>query len=105
MAVEELSQLAVQQRAQMDVIFNPNKRVDKDPGRRHTVAMRTTLEKQIKATGSDRPVTLLNLNPTTLQINGGMFFPEVIPACPLDQPYVVHVFRETRWGHKDHGVG
>lgn len=105
MAVEELSQMAVQQRAQMDVIFNPNKRVDKDPGRRHTVAMRTTLEKQIKATGSDRPVTLLNLNPTTLQINGGMFFHEVIPACPLDQPYVIHVFRETRWGHKDHGVG
>lgn len=107
MPVEELSPLAAQQRANMHVLL-PNgdgKRVSKDPGQRHTTAMRVTLEKQIKAAGSDRPVTLLNLNPTTLSINGGMFFPEVIPACSLDQPYVVYVFRETRWGHKDNGVG
>src|ERR1700689_138534 len=89
----------------MDVLWQPSKRVDKDPAARHTNAMRRTLEKQIKDTGSDRPVTLLNLNPATLQINGGMLFWEVIPACPLDQPYVVHVFRETRWTHKDTGVG
>jgi hypothetical protein len=105
MAVEELSPLAAQQRANMDIIWQPGKKVDKDPGRRHTNAMRTTLEKQIKATGSDIPVTLLNLNPIELSINGGMFHPEVIPACPIDQPYVVHVFRDTRWGHKDNGVG
>lgn len=105
MPIEELSPIAAQQRANMDVIFNPGKKVSKDPSQRHTNAMRATLEKQIKATGSDQPVTLLNLNPTTLQINGGMFHPEVIPACPLDQPYVVYVFRETRWGHKDSGVG
>jgi hypothetical protein len=40
-----------------------------------------------------------------LQINGGMLFTEVIPACPLDEPYVIYVFRETRWTHKDNGVG
>jgi hypothetical protein len=107
MAVDELTPQQAHQRANMDVLIpnNNGRRVDKNPGTRHTNSMRATLEKQIKATGSDRPVTLLNFNPTTLQINGGMFFPEVIPACPVDQPYVIHVFRETRWGHLDKGVG
>lgn len=107
MAVDELTPLQAQQRASMDVLIpNSGRRgVAKDPGTRHTNAMRATMEKQIKSTGGDRPVTLLNLNPIELQINGGMFHPEVIPACPLDQPYVVYVFNLVRWGHKDNGVG
>ncbi|HUD21838.1 MAG TPA: hypothetical protein VMQ60_03255 [Acidobacteriaceae bacterium] len=107
MAVNELTPLQAQQRENMHVLFpqSDGRRVAKDPGTRHTNSMRATLEKQIKQTGSDRPVTLLNLNPIALKINGGMFHPEEIPACPLDQPYVVYVFGQTRWGHKDKGVG
>jgi hypothetical protein len=105
MVEAQLTELQVMQRANAELLFPRAKGVSKDPGTRYTNAMRTTLEKQIKATGSDRPVTLLNLNPTTLQINGGMLFTEVIPACPLDEPYVIYVFRETRWTHKDNGVG
>jgi hypothetical protein len=105
MPIEQLTPLQEQQRANAELLFPRAKGVSKDPGTRYTTQQRTMLEKQIRSTGSDRPVTLLNLNPTTLQINGGMFFPEVIPACPEDQPYVVHVFRDTRWGHMDKGIG
>ena len=105
MPLEQLTPLQEQQRANAEVLFPRAKGVSKDPGTRYTMQQRATLEKQIKQTGADRPVTLLNLNPTTLQINGGMLFTEVIPACPLDKPYVIYVFRETRWTHKDSGVG
>jgi hypothetical protein len=105
MALEQLTPMQEMQRANMDGLFPRAKGVSKDPATRHTNSMRAEMEKSIKATGSDRPVTLLNLNPIELSISGGMFHPEVIPACPLDQPYVIHVFRETRWGHKDKGIG
>lgn len=106
MPAQELTPLQAQQRENMHFLLaDQNKRGAKNPANQYTSALRRTLEKQIKDTGSGLPVTLLNLNPTSLKINGGMFFPEEIPACPLDQPYVVHVFPETKWGHMDKGVG
>lgn len=106
MPVQDLTPLQAQQRENMHLLSGEvNRRAGKDIGSPYTRALRRTLEKQIKDTGSGLPVTLLNLNPTSLKINGGMFFPEEISACPIDQPYVIYVFRETRWGHKDQGVG
>ena len=60
-------------------------------------------ERLLKQAEADRPVTILNLNPFPLKINGGVFFPEEIAACPPGKPYTIHVIRETRWGHKDLG--
>ena len=57
----------------------------------------------LKQAEADRPVTILNLNPFPLKINGGVFFPEEIAPCPPGKPYTIHVIRETRWGHKDLG--
>ncbi len=57
----------------------------------------------LKQAEADKPVTILNLNPFPLKINGGVFFPEEIAACPPGKPYTIHVIRETRWGHKDLG--
>ena len=106
MAVQELTPLQSQQRENMYLLLSdPNRRGRKDSAQQRTDAMRMVLEKQIKDTGSGLPVTILNLNPTSLKVNGGMFFPEEIAACPLDQPYVIYVIRETRWGHSDKGVG
>lgn len=107
MPIQELTPLEVQQRDNMHLLLGDptQKRANKDPAQNHIKAMRRVLEKQIADTGSGRPVTILNLNPISLKINGGMFFPEEIPACPLDQPYVVYVIKQTRWGHKDNGVG
>lgn len=105
MPVQELTPLQAQQRENMHLLLRDNSRRGKDPGQQYTDASRRTLEKQIKDTGSGLPVTILNLNPTSLKINGGMFFPEEIAACPLNEPYVIFVISETRWGHKDKGVG
>lgn len=59
--------------------------------------------RQIKQIKSDEPVTLLNLNCFPLKINGGVYFPEEIEACPVGKPYTKYVISETRWGHKDLG--
>lgn len=93
---------AEMQRANMELVYNPRKR-GLDPGERWTASLRKEAERQIKATGADRPVTLLNLNPFSLKINGGALFPEEIEAKPIDKPYTVHVFRETRWQGRDKG--
>lgn len=107
MPVQELTPLQAQQRENMHLLLGDpqQRRAGKDPSQQHINTMRKMLEKQIKDTGSGLPVTILNLNPTSLKISGGMFFPEEIEACPADQPYVIYVIRETRWGHKDQGVG
>ena len=61
------------------------------------------IQRLLKQAEADKPVTILNLNPFPLKINGGVFFPEEIAACPAGKPYTIHVIRETRWGHKDLG--
>lgn len=68
-----------------------------------TMTRYRALSRQISQLKADEPVTLLNMNCFPLKINGGVYFPEEIPACPLGQPYIAHVIRQTRWGHKDLG--
>jgi hypothetical protein len=75
----------------------------RDPGRRWTAKRYDEIQRMLKQADADKPVTILNLNPFPLKINGGVFFPEEVAACPPGQPYTVHVIRESRWGHKDLG--
>lgn len=74
-----------------------------DKARSFTANKRKDLQRMLKMTQAEKPVTLLNLNPAPLKINGGVYFPDEIPACPPGKPYHVHVIDKTRWGHKDLG--
>jgi hypothetical protein len=84
-----------------EALFDPKKR--SDPGTDWTAGRRADMEEQLAQADAERAVTILNLNPFPLKINGGVFFPEEIAACPLDQPYTIHVLNQTRWGHRDIG--
>src|ERR1700761_5010715 len=68
-----------------------------------TVIITPEIQRLLKQAKADKPVTILNLNPFPLRINGGVFFPDEVPGCPPGKPFSVHVIRETRWGHKDLG--
>jgi hypothetical protein len=91
------------QRANAEVLLGQDPGKFRDPGQRWTLKRFTDIQRMIKQADADQPVTLLNLNPFPLKINGGVFFPEEIAACPPGRPYTIHVLKETRWGHKDLG--
>ncbi len=91
------------QRANAEALLGKDPGKFRDPGQRWTAKRFTEIQRMIKQAEADRPVTILNLNPFPLKINGGVFFPEEIAACQPGKPYTVHVIRETRWGHKDLG--
>ena len=80
---------------------NPGREMRKINDKAHawTMTRFRALDRQIKQLKSDEPVTLLNLNCFPLKINGGVYFPEEIPACALGQKYSHWVISETRWGH------
>lgn len=84
-----------------EALFNPQQK--KDPGQRWTQARRADMEQFIAQNNGARPVTILNLNTHSLKINGGVFFPDSIPGCPLGQPYTIFQITKTRWGHRDLG--
>jgi hypothetical protein len=94
------------QRANAEILLG------QDPGRGNKLAdaaqkfTRTRyndLQRQIKQMEADKPVTILNMNCFPLKINGGVYFPDEVPACPPGKPYARHIIKETRWGHKDLG--
>jgi hypothetical protein len=91
------------QRANAEALLGKDPGKFRDPGQRWTVKRYTEIQRLLKQAEADKPVTILNLNPFPLKINGGVFFPEEIPPCPPGEPYAIHVIRETRWGHKDLG--
>jgi hypothetical protein len=92
------------QRANAEVLLGRDPGKYRDPGHRWTMGRYNDIQRQIKQMEADKPVTILNLNCFPLEINGGVYFSgEVIPACPPDKPYTVHVIEQTRWGHKDLG--
>ncbi len=91
------------QRANAEALLGKDPGKFRDPGQRWTVKRYAEIQRLLKQAEADKPVTILNLNPFPLKINGGVFFPEEIAACPAGKPYTIHVIRETRWGHKDLG--
>ena len=91
------------QRANAEALLGKDPGKFRDPGQRWTAKRYAEIQRLLKQAEADKPVTILNLNPFPLKINGGVFFPEEIAACPPGKPYTVHVIRETRWGHKDLG--
>ena len=91
------------QRANAEALLGQDPGKFRDPGQRWTIKRYADLHRMIKQGMADKPVTILNLNPFPLKINGGVYFPEEIAACPPGKPYTIHVIRETRWGHKDLG--
>src|SRR5271156_2307858 len=91
------------QRANAEALLGKDPGKFRDPGQRWTAKRYAEIQRLLKQAEADRPVTILNLNPFPLKINGGVFFPEEIAACPPGRPYTIHVIRDTRWGHKDLG--
>ena len=91
------------QKANMEVLLGKDPSKYKNPGERWTANRRRELLRDIKSLGKDQPVTIINMNPFALKINGGMYFPNAIPGCPLGKPYHVHVISNIIWGHKDLG--
>ena len=71
--------------------------------RKYTTSIYRQKMRDIVQLGKDVPVTILNMNPFPLKINGGVLFPEEIAACPVGSPYTTHVLREIRWQSKDNG--
>lgn len=74
-----------------------------DAGEKWTASKRKDLERMMRETKAEIPVTVLNLSRFPLKINGGVYHPDEIPACPVGQPYSRYVFTKARWGHKDNG--
>jgi uncharacterized Zn finger protein (UPF0148 family) len=92
------------QRANAEALIGKDPGKFKDPGMRWSQKRYNDMLRTIRQNETDRPVTILNLNPFFLEINGGVYFSgEQIAACPQDKPYTVHVIRDVRWGHKDLG--
>ena len=91
------------QRANAEALLGKDPGKFRDPGQRWTVKRYAEIQRLLKQAEADKPVTILNLNPFPLKINGGVYFPEEIAPCPPGKPYSVHVIRDTRWGHKDLG--
>src|SRR5580704_3918077 len=85
----------------VEALFQPQRK--KDPGQQWTQSRRSDMEQFIAQNNGARPVTILNLNTSPLKINGGVFFPDEIPACPLGKPYTIFRITQTRWGHRDIG--
>jgi hypothetical protein len=96
------------QQANAEILLgeNPSRDMRKisDKAQRFTASKRQEIVRFLKQTEAERPVTLLNLNPFPLKINGGMYFPDEVPAKKLGERYAVYVIRNTRWGHKDLGA-
>lgn len=92
------------QRANAEALLGRDPGKYRDPGQKWTAKRRSEIERLLKQTEAEVPVTILNLNPFPLSINGGVYFPDSIPACPPGKPYAVHVLKQTRWGHKDLGA-
>lgn len=91
------------QRANAEVLLGKDPGKFRDPGQRWTAKRRSELQRLLKQTDADQPVTILNLNPFPLRINGGVYFPDEVPACRVGEPYATHIIRHTRWGHRDLG--
>lgn len=91
------------QRANAEALLGSDPRKFRDPGRNWTAKRRAELERLLQQTEAEMPVTILNLNPFPLKINGGVYFPDQVPCCMAGEPYAVHVIRNTRWGHRDLG--
>ena len=91
------------QRANAEALLGKDPGKYRDPGQRWTAKKYAELFLDMKDNNRDQPVTLLNLNPFVLKINGGVYFPDEVPACKPGKPYAAYVIRETRWGHKDNG--
>ena len=91
------------QRANAEALLGKDPGKFRDPGQRWTAKRYAEIQRLLKQAEADKPVTILNLNPFPLKINGGVFFPEEIAPCPPGKPYTIHVIRDTRWGHKDLG--
>ncbi|MDE2102631.1 MAG: hypothetical protein KGL39_35625 [Patescibacteria group bacterium] len=94
------------QRANAEILLgsDPGKRSSsKDPGLLFTQKRYAEIKRLLVQTDAEKPVTILNLNTFPLTINGGMFFPDAVPACKLGEPYARHVIEKTRWGTKDLG--
>jgi uncharacterized Zn finger protein (UPF0148 family) len=91
------------QRANAEALLGNDPGKFRDPGLRWTAKRFAEIQRLLKQAEADKPVTILNLNPFPLRINGGVYFPDEVPGCPPGKPFSVHVIRETRWGHKDLG--
>lgn len=84
----------------------------RDPGRgndmasaarKYTMSLYKQKLREITQLGKGMPVTILNMNPFPLKINGGVLFPDEVAACPLGTAYVTYVIRDTAWQSKDNG--
>lgn len=84
---------------------NPNRAKTKlrDAGERWTAGKRKDMERMMRETKAEMPVTILNLNRFPLKINGGVYHPDEVPACDIGKQYSRYVFTKARWGHKDNG--
>ncbi len=91
------------QRANAEALLGKDPGKFRDPGQRWTAKRYQEIQRLLKQTEADRPVTILNLNPFPLKINGGVYFPDEVPACLPGHPYAIHVIKQTRWGHRDLG--
>ena len=91
------------QRANAEALLGRDPGKFRDPGQRWTAKRYQEIQRLLKQTEADKPVTILNLNPFPLKINGGVFFPDEVPPCLPGQPYAIHVIKQTRWGHRDLG--
>lgn len=91
------------QRANAEALLGADPRKYKDPGQNWTAKRYAEINRLLKQTEAEMPVTILNLNPFPLKINGGVYFPDEVPGCMAGEPYAIHVIKKTRWGHRDLG--
>lgn len=74
-----------------------------DAGEKWTANKRKDMERLLRETKAEVPVTILNINRFPLKINGGVYHPDEVPACAPGKSYSVYVISKARWGHKDNG--
>ena len=73
------------QRANAEALLGKDPGKFRDPGQRWTVKRYAEIQRLLKQAEADKPVTILNLNPFPLKINGGVFFPRGDRALPTRQ--------------------
>ncbi len=68
------------QRANAEALLGQDPGKFRDPGQRWTAKRFGEIQRLLKQTEADRPVTILNLNPFPLKINGGVYFPDEVSS-------------------------
>lgn len=63
-----------------------------------------TLKRRLAITGV-RNAYVLNMNPYPLKVNSVLLADEIVPACPLGQPWIVHTLNKVLFQQKDEKDG